>query len=309
MTNPGGVQPMYRKLAIAALSLTFTALTSPLALAETVLDKIDRTGTLTAGTSKDALPFAYADKQGQLTGYSVDMLTLIKEQLESDLGKDIKLELVALSPDERLPKIIEGSVDIVCDASSFTWERDRQIDFSVSYGITGTRLLVKRGTKLWEPQTLVGKKIAALSKTTNELAVKQIEPQAQLVLVKDRAEAYAALKAGEIDAFASDGILLEGWLQTINNPEDFEIISYPYSKEGIACMVPENNSNFLDTVNFALTRFMQGFLLEDPKYLAVFDRWFGPEGVLPLTKDLRELVTESMALIVDFKEEIPKDKL
>ncbi len=300
---------MYQKLAIAVLSLTFTALTSQLAVAETVMEKIARTGTLTAGTSKDALPFAYANPQGQLTGYSVEMLALIKTQLETELGQELTLKLVALSPDERLPKIIDGSIDIVCDASSFTWERDQQIDFSLSYGITGTRLLVKKGSNLWEPDTLVGKKVAALPKTTNELSIREGQPKAEIVLVQDREEAYAALKSGEVDAFASDGILLEGWLQTVNNPEDFQIMSYPYSKEGIACMVPEDNSDFLDAVNYSLMRFMQGFLQGESKYVAVFDRWFGPQGVLPLNQDLRELVIENMALIVDFHEEIPQEKL
>ena len=299
---------MYRKLAIAALSMVFTVLAPQLASAETVLEKVARTGTLTAGTSKDALPFAYANSQGQLTGYSVDMLTLIKQQLETELGRPIQLKLVALSPAQRLPQIVTGNIDIVCDASSFTWARDRQVDFSVSYGITGTRLLVKQGSGLWEPQTLAGKRIGALPQTTNELAIQQAQPQAEIVLVKDRAAAYTALRSGQIDAFASDGILLDGWLQTIENPEDFEIISYPYSKEGIACMVPENNSNFLDTVNYALTRFMQGFLRQEPKYVALFDRWFGPEGILPLTQDLRDLVIENMELIIDFREEIPQKK-
>lgn len=300
---------MYRQLAIAALSIGLTALTPQLTWAETVMEKIARTGTLTAGTSKDSLPFAFVNDQGQLDGYSVDMLSLIKQQLEAELGRPLTLKLVALAPDQRLPQIMDGSVDIVCDASSFTWERDRQVDFSVSYGITGTRLLVKQGSGLWEPDTLAGKRIGALAQTTNELAIQQAQPQAEIVLVKDRAEAYAALRSGDIDAFASDGILLDAWLQTVDNPGDFEVVSYPYSKEGIACMVPENNSNFLDNVNYALTRFMQRFLREDPKYLAVFDRWFGPEGVLPLNRDLRDLLIESMALVIDFREEISEDKL
>jgi polar amino acid transport system substrate-binding protein len=109
--------------------------------AQTVLEKISKTGVLTAGTSKDAFPLAYADGKGQLVGYSVDMLQLIKTQVEKELKRPITLKLVALSPGERIPKLQAGEVDIVCDSSSFTWERDKLIDFSVSYGITGTALV------------------------------------------------------------------------------------------------------------------------------------------------------------------------
>ena len=74
-------------------------------------------------------------------------------------------------------------------------------------------------------------------------------------------------------------------------------------------MVPENNSQFLDRVNYSLVRFMQGFLAGKSNYVAVFERWFGNQGVVPLTQDLRELVLENMQRVIDFKEAIPADEL
>lgn len=276
--------------------------------AQTVLEKIAKTGVLTAGTSKDAFPLAYADDKGQLVGYSVDMLQLIKGQLEKELKRPITLKLVALTPGERIPKLQSGDVDIVCDSSSFTWERDKLIDFSVSYGITGTRLLVKRGTALAGPESLVGKRIGALSKTTNEDSIRRTQPKAQLVLFKDRAEGYKALQDGKIDGFAGDGLLLEGWLQQTAN-KNFQVDGYPYSKEGVACMVPENNSKLIDRTNYALLSFMQGFVKNKPSSIAVFDKWFGPNSTVPLSQDLRGLVKESMQSILDFREEIPDGSL
>jgi polar amino acid transport system substrate-binding protein len=272
------------------------------------MEKVARTGVLIAGTSKDALPFAYADNEGQLVGYSVDMLTLIQQQLERELGREIALKLVAIKPQDRIPQLVNNDVDIVCDASSFTWERDKKIDFSVSYGITGTRLLVKKDNYSTISQSLVGKRIGVLPGTTNELAIKQAEPQANIVYLRVRAEGYAALKQGKIDAFAGDGILLESWLQTTNNEEEFALAGY-YSQEGIACMIPEDNSQFLNNVNYALIRFMQSFLAGKPESIALFDRWFGVQGIVPLTEDLRDLMLENMQLIVDFKEEIPAEEL
>ncbi len=301
---------MYKKTAIAILSLTLTAAMPSVVKAETVMQKVSRTGVLTAGTSKDALPFAYSDNQGKLSGYSVDMLNLIKQQLEKELGKKIQLKLVALTPAERIPKILNRQVDIVCDASSFTWERDRKVDFSLSYGVTGTQLLVKSGSNLGSPESLIGKKVGVLAQTTNERAIKQAQPQAKLVYLKTRAEGFAALEQGKIDAFSSDSILLEGWLQKAKNPDEFAIVpDRPYSREGIACMVPENNSKFLDTVNYSLVKFMQGFVNGQSQYVSIFDRWFGPKGAVLLNRDLRDLVVETMQLVIEFREDIPKDDL
>ncbi|MGK7928680.1 MAG: amino acid ABC transporter substrate-binding protein [Spirulina sp.] len=294
--------------AIAGLTLLGMAIASPNALAETVLEKVARTGTLTAGTSREALPFAFADDRGKLQGYSIEMLKLIQAQLAQELGKEIELELIALNPDERIPKILAGEVDIVCDASSYTWEREKVIDFSISYGQTGTRLLVKRGQGIWESEDLADKRIAAIATTTNELAIRRAQPQGTIVIVNDHAEGYEALQQGKVDAFAADGILLEGWLQTIENREDFEVSGY-FSKEGIACMMPENNSQFVYWVNYSLVRFMQGYLHGKEPYVTIFDRWFGAQAIFTLTQDLRALVLETMQLAIDFKEEIPESEL
>jgi polar amino acid transport system substrate-binding protein len=274
------------------------------------MEKIARTGVISAGTSRDAMPFAYANNQGQLVGYSVEMLNLIKAKLEKDLGKKLELKLVGVTPAERISKILKGEVDIICDASSFTWERDQKVDFSVSYGGTGTQLLVKKGSPLSSPATLIGKRIGALPGTTNEQVIKQVQPRAQLIPLKTRAGGYTALQEGKIDAFAADGILLEGWLQTVKNAEDFDIIPpRPLSREGIACMVPENNSKFLDSVNFSLIKFMQGFVQGKSQYVTIFDRWFGSQGNIPLSQDLRSFVVDLMQLVIDLREKIPQDQL
>ena len=293
----------WQKIVVSVVTLSLNTLTTSPAIGETVMEKVTRTGILKVGTSEDALPFAYRDRNGNLVGFSIDMLELIKNRLQNELDRDIKLELVGLAPKERIPQLVDGEVDIVCDASSFTWERDREIDFSVSYSTTGTRLLTKTENNFWDAQSLAGKQIGALAKTTNEQAIRRIQPQAEIKIVKDRAEGYQALEQGKIDAFADDGILLESRLQTIPNPEDFQIVGY-FSREGIACMVPENNSELLNNVNYTLVKFMQGLLAEKPEDVVIFERWFGAQGILPLTEDLKDLMIENMQLLIDFKDEI-----
>lgn len=301
---------IYKNIAPVIFGLILSGLMPGIAKAETVMEKVVRTGVLTAGTSKDALPFAYSDSKGKLTGYSVDMLTLIQQQLEKELGKKITLKLVAVTPAARIPKIINRQVDIVCDASSFTWERDKKVDFSISYGVTGTQILIKKETNLGSPESLINKRVGVLAGTTNEQAIKQIQPQTKLVYFKTRPEAFAALEQGKIDAFASDSILLEGWLQTAKNQNSFAIVPpRPYSREGIACMVPENNSKFLNSVNYSLVKFMQGFVNDNPKYVAIFDRWFGSQGAVYLNRDLRDLAVETMQLMIEFHEPIPQKDL
>ncbi|AFY91889.1 periplasmic component of amino acid ABC-type transporter/signal transduction system [Chamaesiphon minutus PCC 6605] len=297
---------------LVTLSVLSTLLLSKPAIAHSVLEKVVNTGVLTVGTSKDAFPFAYTDKNGRLTGYSIDMSILIQKQVEKELKRPIKLDLIPLDPGDRIPKLRSGAVDMVCDAASFTWERERDVDFTVSYGTTGTQLLTRRGQRgkqSWDAAALSGRRIGALAGTTNEQSIRRFQPKAQIVLVKDRAAGYKSLRENKIDAFADDGILLEAWLQRTANTQKFEIVSKLFSQEGIACMVPENNSTFLDVANYALIRFMQGFLKGKQPYVQTFDRWFGARSVIPVSKDLRELIIENMRLTIDAKQEVPENEL
>jgi polar amino acid transport system substrate-binding protein len=281
------------------LSITTIVQASP------IINRIRRTGVFRAGTSLDASPFAFANNQGKLVGYSVDMLELIRERLEKKLNRKITLQLVALPPDQRIPSLLRNKVDIVCDASSFTWERDSLVDFSLSYGVTGTQILTKKGNKLNTIESLIDKKIGVLRQTTNESTIKRIQPQAKLVYFSDRNSAYQALKNNQIDGFASDSILIEAWIANQPNASDFEVEpSLPFSREGIGCMVPENNSQLLNTVNLSLYKFMQDFYNNDPKAVRIFDRWFGSQGVLPLNRDLRDLTIETMRLNIESREEV-----
>jgi polar amino acid transport system substrate-binding protein len=296
---------MRQFFAIWALGLMGVMVAPMVASAESVVEKIQRTGVLTAGTSQEAAPFAYKNSTGKLTGYSIDMLELIRERMEQQVGRPVKLDLVALAPDRRLPTLIDRQVDIVCDFSSFTWKRNQQVDFSIAYATTGTQLLIKRGRNMANPMALVGQKVGVFPGTTNELAVKRTQPKAQIVLLKDLKEALSGLDAGKIDAFAWDGVLLEAEMNATGKWRDFKIVQgEPLSQEGVSCMVPEDNSRFLDGVNYALFRHMQGFIKGEPKSTVIFDRWFGPQSQLPLSRDYRDLVIETMRLAVDSREEI-----
>lgn len=276
-----------KKLVIAALGFLCSLNLSGAAWAETVMEKVARTGVLTAGTRTDFIPLAYVNDKGELVGYSVDILTQIQAQLEKDLGRKIDLQLVSVDLDQRIPKILNREVDIICDDVSFTWERDRFVDFSLSYGVTGTRILAKKGSNLGTPESLAGKQIGVLENSSNEQVIRLLQPQAKLVKFKTIPAGIAALQEGKIDAFSSDGILLEGTRQTLPNRDTLEVVpKAPYTREGVACMVPENNSTFLNSVNFSIVKLMQGYVVNEPKSVEIIDRWFGKNGIITIDSDL-----------------------
>lgn len=272
-------------------------------LAETVMEKISRTGVLSVGTRVDVVPYAYVNDQEKLVGYSIDAINRIKDELQKRLGREITIEIVEQpTVSERIPQLISGNIDIACD-TAFTWERDQFVDFSLSYGLSGIRLVTKTGSGLGTPESLVGKRIGTLSNSVAAQAIKLIQPQANIIdLTGDPEAALAKLKAGEIDAIAGDTVILGG-LAAKMDPTGLQIVPKdPYARYGVACMIPENNSTFLNVVNFALGNMMQNYVIGDAQTVSQMGQWFGPEGIVDIDP---QLLKDYFQMILISREQVP----
>lgn len=261
-------------------------LASP-SLAETVVEKVARTGFLTVGTRFDAIPYSYIDDKGELVGYSMDVLERIRKRLETRLGRPVTLQMIeANQPGEKINLIRSGEIDIAC-STAFTWERAKVVDFSISYSISGIRILAKKGSNLSTPQSLIGKRIALVPTSAAVDVIKLVQPQATIVTTYSTVEeALEALKTGKIDAIAGDSISLAGTILR-DNPKIYEIVpEEALANFGIACMVPENNSTFLDDVNYAIVKMMQDYITNDTATVSQIDRWFGSQGMVPIPPEL-----------------------
>lgn len=253
--------------------------------AGTILENIARNGTLTVGTSFDLVPYAYYNKQGELDGYSINIVKLIQKQLEKELGKSIQLNFVETKGvREAIPKMITGEIDIACN-TIFTWKRDQYVDFTIRYSISGIRLLVPKSKNFQANDSLKGKKIGIPPLTFVEDAIKLVHPDAIFVKMKSVEEGMMAIKEGKVDALAGDSLILDGIRQQldVNGYEQFPAISEnPYARYGIACMVPENNSTFLNIANYSIAKMMEGYLVEDKETVEMVHKWIGPDGIITI---------------------------
>ncbi|TRV04206.1 MAG: transporter substrate-binding domain-containing protein [Microcystis wesenbergii Mw_MB_S_20031200_S109] len=278
---------MKKILQLVGLGCILPMFLASASLAETVVEKVARTGFLTVGTRFDAIPYSYINDKGELVGYSMDVLERIRKRLETRLGRPVTLQMVeANQPGEKINLIRSGDIDIAC-STAFTWERAKVVDFSTSYSISGIRILAKKGSNLSTPQSLIGKRIALVPTSAAVDVIKLVQPRATIVTTYSTVEeALEALKTGKIDAIAGDGISLAGTILR-DNPQAYEIVpEEALANFGIACMVPENNSTFLDDVNYAIVKMMQDYITNDTATVSQIDRWFGSQGMVPIPPEL-----------------------
>jgi ABC-type amino acid transport substrate-binding protein len=140
---------------------------------------------------------------------------------------------------------------------------------------------------------LANKRVGIQPGTTTEKALKQLFSlrliPATVVPVQSGAEGLAALESGQIDAYASDQVVLIGLAAGAKDPKSLRLGGALYSYEPYAFMVRQNDAAFrlLADRTLALT-----FQSED--IVRIYDRWFGqwqpdPPSLLRALYDIESL--------------------
>lgn len=293
---------MFKTTSIALLGLLFSLTLHHVAKAETVVEKAARTGIITIGGRTDIIPYSYVNDKKELVGYSIDVASLIEQEVSLYLGKPVKVQFQTINEfSELFPQVANGEVDIACN-TQFAWQREMFVDFSIPYSLSGIRLLTKKGGLKGTPESLVGKRIAVLPNSLGESTLKIIQPKAVLVTVAGVDEGIAGLVSGKVDAFAGDSIVLAGNIQRVSET-DYELVPRdPYVRYSVGCMMPENNSTFRNLVNLAIAKMLQGYVIGDEKYTSMVNKWLGPQGILELPS---ELIKDYFQMVLLNYEQIP----
>jgi polar amino acid transport system substrate-binding protein len=123
---------------------------------------------------------------------------------------------------------------------------------------------------------IAGKRIGTQQGSTNERALRERYPQAQLVVFPDQPSAYTALTQGKLDAYTNDGIQLWGLKYKSPNPDEWEVVGEWYTYEPYGMAMRKNESDFRWVVDTALMEAIEG-----GEYFKIYDKWFGLNSEVP----------------------------
>lgn len=241
--------------------------------AESVLERIGRTGRLNTLVMNDDLP--YSTQQGNAySGLALEFAQEIQRELSDFLGKPVAITPQPInSVEEGIAAIAAGNVDLACGVS-FSWGRSMFIDYSLPFALSGTRLLSSTSNN-GTPSALAGQTVGVVNNSVAAETIAQAAPTATLQRFDNPAAALTALKSGQIQLLAGDSL----WLlanQQAAGPSGSVVPAVPYNRSGVGCTVPEDNSDLLDLSNLAIARLMQAYINDDPKAQSRINRWVGP---------------------------------
>jgi len=268
----------YLKILVIAFILLF-----PLSsFAQGTLEKISKSGEFVVGVRDGAIPFGFISKENEHVGFSVDMAKEFHKALEKKLGKPIKLVFKTTNPKTRIPLVANGTIDIECGSTTHTVDREETVDFTLTVFLTGTQILVKKGSGIKSYKDLAGKKVGAAQGSTNEKAIRdlndkgEIKPAANIVVYQEHSQGFLALQRNILDAYVTDGILLAGLKAKAPNPEEYEVVGGFITYDPYAYIVRENDSKFRDFINIEIIK-----MIKDGRFYQIYDKWLGPKGVVP----------------------------
>jgi len=245
------------------------------------LDQIKKTGEIRLGYRTDSPPLAFKDASGQPSGYSVELCQRIAAAVKDQLKlNELKTTFVALTSENRLDAITTNRIDIECGATTMTLARAEKVDFTLMTFVTGGAILSRAGTGIESLANLAGKSVAVVKGTTSQSALKNYLQKnlidAKVVAVADRDEAMKQLQAKQVDAFASDQVVLIGQILQSGDPNAYSLGRDLFSYEPYALVVRRNDADFRLVADRALAQLYRSGQIEQ-----IYNNWFGKVGMRP----------------------------
>jgi len=267
-------------------------------------------GTILIGYRDSALPFSFLNKAGQPVGFSLDLCHGIAEDVARTLSRDllepdapawqtgVRIVYVPVTADARLQKIISGALDLECGSTTANAERARTVAFSPVFFLAGTKLMLPLagigGVKVQSYRDLAGRTVVVGAGTTNAEVMRSlagsVSPPIAVMEANGLDAAYSMLAAGTVDAFASDDILLYGFIATRPDGGRFGIVGDYLSYEPYAITLRKDDPAFAELVRHSFGRMASEGTLN-----RLYKRWFldrlpnGETLNLPMSPHLAEM--------------------
>ena len=280
---------------LIAAALMLAAHGAGLAQGLSTLDKVKASGTITLAYRESSIPFSYLGGDGQPTGFGWEICGKVVDQVRKATGRtDLKVATQAVTSQNRIPLMVNGTVDIECGSTTNNSDRARQVAFAINYFYTGTRLLVKADSPIRAVADLKGRKVVVTTGTTNFQVMRKVNAERgldfELIGAKDHAESALMVEMGRADAFGMDDILLYGLRASARNPAELAVVGEALQVEPYAIMVRKDDPGFKKLVDDTLAG-----LMKSGEFEGLYRKWFmspiPPKGInlnAPMSQELKD---------------------
>lgn len=155
---------------LPAVLFALTLAASPVAAEELsgTLQKIKETRKVTLGFQEASVPFSYLDDNQRPIGFALDICLKIVDAVKKELGMpDIAVDYLPVTSSNRIPLMVNGTIDLHCSATTNSAERQKQVTFTNSHFLSATRFAAKKSSGINTIDDLKGKSVTAVAGSVN----------------------------------------------------------------------------------------------------------------------------------------------
>jgi glutamate/aspartate transport system substrate-binding protein len=187
---------------------------------------------------------------------------------------DIAVETLPVTSSNRIPLMMNGTVDLVCSSTTNNAERQRQVAFTNSHFLSATRFAARKSDNITTIDQLKGKPVVAISGSTNMVQLNQVNTARNLgitaLAAKDQAEAFLMLETGRAAAYVLDDVQLAVAIARSKDPSAYMISAETLSKaEPYGIMLRKDDAPFKAVADRATAD-----LYGSPEIEAIYGKWF-----------------------------------
>jgi glutamate/aspartate transport system substrate-binding protein len=237
------------------------------------LKKVKESGVLTMGVREASGALSYTLGDGKFAGYHVEICQRIAAEVEKQVGKKIEVKYQAVTSQNRIPLLQNGTVDIECGSTTNNATRQKDVSFLNTTFVEEVRIAVKAKSGINGIAQLAGKNVATTTGTTSVQHLRKHERSAGVdfkeVFGKDHADSFLALETDRADAFVMDGAVLAGNIALSKNPADYKIVGEVLNVEPIAIMIRKDDPAMKKLGNDVIAG-----LVKSGDINKIWDKWF-----------------------------------
>lgn len=278
---------------------TFAILAGPvLAQADgDTLKKIKETGTITLGYRESSLPFSYLDSQQKPVGISMDLCQAVVAKVKQQLNlPKIEVKEVAVNSSNRIPLVVNGTVDVECGGTANNAARQKQVAFSVATFVSQPLWLTRTDAGIKQAADLKGKTIVVTQGSNAAGFARKVNEDQKLgmtiIQAKDHGESMLTLDSGRAVAWLEDDILLAGEKANARNPGAFALVPGGFDHIYYGLMLRKDDAQFKALVDGVVAGMMKSGEF-DRLYRKWFESPIPPRNVnlgFPMNDKLKERV-------------------
>ncbi|MCY0388145.1 transporter substrate-binding domain-containing protein [Robbsia sp. Bb-Pol-6] len=238
------------------------------------LDGIRSSGVITIGVRDNSFPFSYLDNENHYLGFSVDISNAIVAAIKKKLAMPgLRVRELAVTSQNRIPLLQNNQIQFECSSTTHNVERSKQVNFSDTFFVIGTRLMVPKGSPVKDFADLKDKTVVTVAGSTSERILRGMNEhdgmRMRILSSVDAATAFVTLETGRAGAYMMDDPVLAGGRATAHDPGGWEIVGEPRSREAYGCMLPKDDAGFKELVDQVMSERQR-----DGTETANYRKWF-----------------------------------